>query len=70
MQGQYRGFSTFLSEQSPNHIHVWCYAHILNLVLADTTGSVVESASLFLLLNDIAFFLRVIQAHAEVGRDQ
>ena len=70
MQGHYWGFSTFLSEQSPNQIHVWCYAHILNLVLADTTGSVVESASLFLLLNDIAFFLRVIQAHAEVGRDQ
>ena len=58
MQGQYRGFSTLLSEQSPNQIHVWCYAHLLNLVLADTTGSVVESASLFSLLNDIAVFLR------------
>ena len=58
MQGHYWGFSTFLSEQSPNQIHVWCYAHILNLVLADTTGSVVESASLFSLLNDIAVFPR------------
>ena len=58
MRGLYRGFSTFLSEQSPNQIHVWCYAHILNLVLADTTGSVVESASLFSLFNDKAVFLR------------
>ncbi len=58
MQRQYQGFSTFLSEQSPSQIHIWCYAHLLNLVLADTTGSVVESASLFSLLNDIAVLLR------------
>lgn len=58
MQGQYQGFSTLLSEQSPNQIHVWCYAHLLNLVLADTTGSVVECASLFSLLHDKAVFFR------------
>ncbi len=58
MQGQFRGFSTLLSEHSPNQVHIWCYSHLLNLVLADTTGSVVESASLFSLLNDIAVFLR------------
>uniref|UniRef100_A0A671TTT5 Uncharacterized protein n=1 Tax=Sparus aurata TaxID=8175 RepID=A0A671TTT5_SPAAU len=58
MQGQYKGFSAFLSEQSPTQIYVWCYAHVLNLVLADTTGSVIESASLFSLLNEVAVFLR------------
>jgi hypothetical protein len=58
MQGEYRGFSTLLSSHAPGQVHVWCYAHILNLVLADTTGVVIESASLFSLLNDIAVFLR------------
>ena len=58
MQGSYKGFSAFLSEASPNQIHVWCYAHVLNLVLTDTTGSVIQSASLFSLLNDIAVFIR------------
>lgn len=58
MQGPYKGFFAFLSEQSPTQIHVWCYAHVLNLGLADTTGSVIESASLFSLLNDVAVFLR------------
>lgn len=58
MQGPYQGFSAFLSQQSPSQIHVWCYAHILNLVLTDTTGSVVESASLFSLLNDVAVFFK------------
>ncbi|XP_063077402.1 uncharacterized protein LOC134467457 [Engraulis encrasicolus] len=58
MQGTYKGFSALLSEEAPNQIHVWCYAHVLNLVLADTTGSVIQSATLFNLLNDIAVFIR------------
>nr|XP_054590119.1 52 kDa repressor of the inhibitor of the protein kinase-like [Nothobranchius furzeri] len=58
MQGQYKGFSALMAAQSPTHVHVWCYAHILNLVLADTTQSVIESGSLFNLLNDIAVFIK------------
>ena len=65
MQGEYRGFSTLLSSHAPGQVHVWCYAHILNLVLADTTGVVIESASLFSLLNDIAVFLR--ESHQRMG---
>lgn len=63
MQGQYLGFSTLLSEQSPTQIQIWCYAHLLNLVLAGTTGSVVESASLFILLNDITACIREPYKH-------
>ncbi|KAJ8346852.1 hypothetical protein SKAU_G00282530 [Synaphobranchus kaupii] len=58
MQGRYKGFSALLSAKSPNQVHVWCYAHILNLVLTDTTESVLASGSLFCLLNNIAVFLR------------
>lgn len=58
MQGQYRGYSAPLAPQSPNHVHVWCYAHVLNLVLSDTTQIVIESGSLFDLLNDTAVFIR------------
>ncbi len=58
MQGQYNGFSALLFSHSPNQVHVWCYAHILNLVMGDTTGVVIESASLFSLLNDLAVFIR------------
>jgi hypothetical protein len=35
MQGQYRGFSAKLSETGATHLHVWCYAHVLNLVICD-----------------------------------
>jgi len=58
MQGQYRGFSALLASHSPNHVHVWCYSHVLNLVLSDTTHIVIESGSLFDLLNDTAVFIR------------
>ena len=58
MQGQYRGFSALLSMHSPNQVHVWCYARVLNLVLANTTEVVLSSATLFSLLNDIAVFIR------------
>ncbi len=58
MQGQYRGFSALLASQSPKHIHVWCYAHALNLVLSDTTKIVIETGSLFDLLNDTAVFIK------------
>ncbi len=58
MKGQYNGFSALLFSHSPNQVHVWCYAHILNLVMGDTTGVVIESASLFSLLNDLAVFIR------------
>lgn len=56
MQGQYNGFSALLSEKSPTQVHVWCYAHILNLVLA--TDCVLSSGSLFSSLNNIAVFIR------------
>ena len=58
MQGQYRGFSALLYTHSPNQVHVWCYAHVLNLVLADTTEVVLSSATLLSLLNDIAVFIQ------------
>lgn len=58
MQGQYKGFSTLLSSESPNQVHIWCYAHVLNLVLGDTTGVVIESASLFSIVNDVAVFIK------------
>lgn len=74
MQGSYQGFSAFLSQQSPTQVHVWCYAHVLNLVLSDTTSSVIESATIFSLLSDVAVFLREsikrMQMWEEVSNDE
>jgi len=58
MQGQYNGFSAWLSKSSPNQVHVWCYSHILNLVSIDATSITLPAASLFVLLNDIAVYFK------------
>lgn len=70
IQGQYNGFSTLLSSQSPNKVHVWCYAHVLNLVMGDTTGVVIESALLLSLLNDLAIFIRVLSKNECLGEKE
>ncbi|XP_069468511.1 zinc finger MYM-type protein 1-like isoform X2 [Ambystoma mexicanum] len=56
MQGQYSDFTSWLSKESPGKVHVWCYAHVLNLVLAEGTQASNESTSLFGLLNSCAVF--------------
>ncbi|VVC35166.1 Hypothetical protein CINCED_3A012115, partial [Cinara cedri] len=37
IQGDYRGFSVQLSNVAKIQIHIWCYAHFLNLVIGDVT---------------------------------
>lgn len=39
MQGEYRGFSAQLSNVANKQIHIWCYAHVLNLVIGDVTNT-------------------------------
>jgi len=56
IQGQYNGFSAWLSGVSPGQIHVGRYSHILNLVLSDLTKSPLFAALLFCLLNRLAVF--------------
>lgn len=58
MQGQYNGFTAWLSNASPGQIHVWCYSHILNLVLSDVTKTPINAATLYSLLNTLAVFFR------------
>lgn len=58
MQGQYQGFSKFLSDASPGQIHVWCHAHLLNLVMIDGTSNTMECTSFFGLLNSCAVFIK------------
>lgn len=57
MQAQYRGFCTLLSSKAPNQVHVLCYVHVLNLVLAETTEMAISSLSFFSLMNDTAVFI-------------
>ncbi|KAL4122585.1 hypothetical protein QTP88_014887 [Uroleucon formosanum] len=58
MQGQFNGFSVWLEKSTPNQVHVWCYSHILNLVIIDSTKSPLKAAALFVTLNDLANYFK------------
>lgn len=58
MQGQYKGFDKYLKDASPEQIHVWCYAHVLNLVMLETTTKTIPAINLFGLINKCAVFVR------------
>jgi hypothetical protein len=58
MQGEYSGFAKRLCEYAPNQVRVWCFAHVLNLVIADCTHSVSVVVTLFGTVNTAASFLK------------
>ena len=58
MQGMYKGFSAMLSAELRTHIHTWCYAHVLNLIISDATSGVIQTITLFSLLNNVANFVK------------
>lgn len=39
MQGQYSGLKTLIQQQNHKAIYIWCFAHLLNLVVVDTADS-------------------------------
>lgn len=58
MSGVYNGLTAKLSDIVPNHIHTWCYAHVLNLVLSDTAQILPSTISFFGLLQEAQVFLK------------
>lgn len=51
------GFSVKLSDVAAKQIYVWCYEHVLNLVISDITLKVLKSITLFGILNGCAVFI-------------
>lgn len=58
MSSQYRGVSTRLQNELLNHIHMWCYAHSLTLVLLEMAHCVSATISSFSLLQQTQVFIK------------
>lgn len=56
MSGHYNGVTAKLSEVITSHVHTWCYAHVLNLVLSDTTQCLTPCMSFFNLVQEAFVF--------------
>lgn len=58
MQGIYKGFVANMKKENNEHVHVWCYSHILNLIIGDLMKVSIKASSVFNLINKIAVFFR------------
>ena len=70
MSGQYNGFPAFLKKESPGHIHTWCCADVLNLVLSDVTTTNHASISLFGLVEKIEVFFQESYFRMDMWKEQ
>lgn len=69
MQGVYNGFTAWLSKVAPEQIHVWCFSHVLNLVITDATKNPVRVANLFSLINACSVFFKESYQRMNIWRD-
>ncbi|KAL4088600.1 hypothetical protein QTP88_023689 [Uroleucon formosanum] len=58
MQGQYSGVRTLVQQQNPRAIYVWCFSHVLNLVVVDTCDSCKETRNFFGNIQSLKEFMR------------
>ena len=70
MSGHYNGYAAFLEKESTGHIHTWCYAHVLNLVLCDVTTTNHASISLFGLVQKDGMLFRESYLQMDLWKEQ
>lgn len=56
MQGIYSSLRSFIQNENPRAIYVWCFAHILNLVVVDTCDSCTDTKNFFGDVKLLVFF--------------
>lgn len=73
MQGKDKGFSTLFQKECEKvggqQLHVWCYAHVLNLVIKDVTSMILEVSILFSLLNETFALIRESYKRMDIWRE-
>ncbi|XP_047129351.1 uncharacterized protein LOC124809338 [Hydra vulgaris] len=57
--GQYNGLQQKITEAADHHVHIWCYAHVLNLVVKEATSCCIHAFSFFTLLQNVLTFVKV-----------
>lgn len=65
MQGQYSGLKTLIQQQNHKAIYIWCFAHLLNLVVVDTADSSIHTRQFLGDLQGLMAFMRARKRTAE-----
>lgn len=63
MSGRCAGVQAKVKEFAPKAVYIHCYAHVLNLVLVDSCGSVSFASEFFSLLEALYVFMASSKAH-------
>lgn len=58
MMGQYNGLKAHLQKYIPNAVFTHCQAHVLNLIIVDTTKCCLDAQNLFSLLQKTSVFIK------------
>ncbi|XP_022177681.1 zinc finger MYM-type protein 1-like [Myzus persicae] len=58
MQGCYSSVKTLVQEKNPRAIYVWCFAHVLNLVVVDRCDKNIVTRIFFANLQSLVSFMR------------
>jgi Domain of unknown function (DUF4371)/hAT family C-terminal dimerisation region len=57
MQGEYKGLRSLIQTENPRALYVWCFAHILNLVIVDAVDKNEESRNFFGVLQRLVSYM-------------
>jgi len=63
MSGHCTGVQQCVKQVAPQALYVHCYAHCLNLVLVDTTKTVLQASEFFALMETLYVFISTSKAH-------
>lgn len=58
MQGQYSGLRSYVQEKNPRALYIWCFSHVLNLVVVDACDKCINIRTFFGDLQTLISFMR------------
>ncbi|KAL5239152.1 hypothetical protein ACI65C_006562 [Semiaphis heraclei] len=70
MQGKYRVLKSYIQNENPRAVNVWCFAHILNLVVVNVCESSIHSKQFFTTVQALTVFMSARKRNAKFTDNQ
>lgn len=70
MQGEYQGLRTYVQSQNPRAVYIWCFAHVLNLVIVDVCESSIQIKTFISNIQSLTTFMSARKRTADFVESQ
>jgi len=70
MQGEYQGLRTYVHSQNPRAVYIWCFAHVLNLVVVDVCELSIEVKTFISNIQSLTTFMSARKRTADFIESQ